>query len=127
MKRILMFLAATSLFLASTVFAADKNYQVTGPVLELDAHKIVVQKGHDRWELARSPELKLGDDVKVGSKVTIAYKMTATSVEPKAGKATKAMAGANKVNKGAGLGHPAGAHHAGKAKATKEAVPAPLH
>ena len=33
--------------------AEVRSYQVTGPVLELTATTIVVQKGKDRWELAR--------------------------------------------------------------------------
>ena len=46
--------------------------------------KIVVQKPNDeKWEIARDATTKLPADVKVGSKVTITYKMTATDVEAK--------------------------------------------
>lgn len=58
-------------------------YQVTGPVLELTDTKIVVQKGKEKWELARTPDTKVSGNLKVGSQVTIEYSMTAKSVEVK--------------------------------------------
>jgi hypothetical protein len=63
--------------------AAPKTYQVTGPVLELTADTIVVQKGKDRWEIARDSGTKVTGDLKVGSKVTIEYRMSAASVDVK--------------------------------------------
>ena len=66
---------------------STKTYQVTGPVLEMNDAMIAVQKGKDRWELARDASTKINGDVKVGSKVTIMYTMTATEVEPKEAKA----------------------------------------
>jgi hypothetical protein len=67
-----------------TLKAADvKTYQVTGPVLEVTPTLIAVQKGKDRWEIVREPNLKLPADVKVGAKVTITYKMVAQEVEVK--------------------------------------------
>ena len=45
------------------------SYQVTGPVLETTATKIVVQKGKDKWELARTADTKASAEVKVGDKV----------------------------------------------------------
>jgi hypothetical protein len=65
--------------------AAAKTYQVTGPVLEVRNDMIAVQKGKDRWEIARDPSTQVkGGDLKVGAKVTIEYRMTATQVEVKA-------------------------------------------
>ena len=46
--------------------AATKTYQVTGPVLEVRPDAIVVQKGSDKWEIARDASTKLPADVKVG-------------------------------------------------------------
>ncbi len=74
-------LAATPVAGAET---ADK-YQVTGPVLEVTDTMIAVQKGKDRWEVARDTGTKVTGDLKVGSKVTIKYRMIATSVEVKPG------------------------------------------
>ena len=81
--------------IAAAVFACSglvqagstKEYQVTGPVLEMNDTMIAVQKGKDRWEIARDGSTKVNGDVKVGSKVTIMYTMTATTVEAKEGKA----------------------------------------
>jgi hypothetical protein len=70
------------------VAAGPKTYQVTGPVLEVKDNSITVQKGKEKWEIARDKDTKVKGDLKVGSKVTIEYKMTATSIDVKdAGKA----------------------------------------
>lgn len=79
---------AAALALPATA-AAPKTYQVTGPVLELTNDMIVVQKGKDRWEIARDAATKVTGDLKVGAKVTIEYRMTAASIEVKLEKATK--------------------------------------
>ncbi len=73
------------------ISAADaKSYQVTGPVLALTATTITVQKGDDRWEIARNKDTKVTGDMKVGSKVTIYYTMVAAEIEVKDGKEKKA-------------------------------------
>jgi hypothetical protein len=77
--------AAVSLALSGAAFAADaKDYQVTGPVLEVNDSMIAVQKGKDRWELKKDSSTKSSGDVKVGDKVTVHYTMTATNIEAKA-------------------------------------------
>jgi len=45
---------------------------------------IVVQKGKDKWEIAKDKDTKVTGDVKVGSKVTIMYTMKAATIEAKA-------------------------------------------
>ena len=80
-----LLLALALLGLAGSASAAVKTYQVTGPVLEVNDTMIAVQKGKDRWEIARDPSTKVTGDLKVGSKVTIEYRMTATAVDVKAG------------------------------------------
>ncbi len=95
MKSITLFsiLAAGSLALSSIASAAGpKTYQVTGPVLEMNDTMIAVQKGKDRWEIARDSSTKVNGDLKVGAKVTITYTMSATEVEVKAEKAEKPAA-----------------------------------
>jgi hypothetical protein len=87
MKKTLLVVCAV-LLVASLAFAgAPKTYQVTGPVLELTNDLIVVQKGADRWEIGRGAETKVTGELKVGSKVTIEYRMTAATVEVKDAKA----------------------------------------
>jgi hypothetical protein len=69
---------------ATSAYAAPaKTYQVTGPVLELNAKTITVQKGKEKWEIARDPQTDMPADVKVGDKVTANYYMVATTVESK--------------------------------------------
>jgi len=82
-----------SLVVAAAVFAATaasavepKTYQVTGEVVDVKGDVITVLKGKEKWEVATGG--KSTADVKPGSKVTIEYRMTATSIEVKdAGKA----------------------------------------
>ena len=69
--------------------AGANSYQVTGPVLDASNSMIAVQKGKDRWEIARDSATKVDGDLKVGSKVTIQYRMIATSIEVKPEKGSK--------------------------------------
>jgi len=85
---------------AAPAFAADKTYQATGPVLEVTDTSITIQKGKEKWQIARTKDTKVTGDLKVGAKVTIMYTMTATSVEAKGdAKADKADAKADKAAK----------------------------
>ena len=77
-------MAAGSIALSGVAFAATpSSYQVTGPITEVTDTMITVMKGKDKWEIARDAGTKITGDLKVGSKVTIMYRMTATSVEVK--------------------------------------------
>jgi len=78
-----MVLSAALLLPALAYAAGPKTYQVTGPVLEVKDDLIAVQKGKDRWEIGRDASTKVTGDLKVGSKVTIEYKMVGTAVEVK--------------------------------------------
>jgi hypothetical protein len=68
---------------ATFAFAGTTSYQVTGPVLEVTNDSVTVQKGKEKWTIARDKDTKVEGDLKVGSKVTIHYTMKATSVEVK--------------------------------------------
>ena len=83
MKLLRSLFTIAALILASSAWA----YQVTGPVLEVSDSKIVVQKGKEKWEIARTPDTKVTGDLKVGSKVTVEYTMTAKAVDVKTDKA----------------------------------------
>ena len=85
-KIAILALLALALVTAPSHAASAKTYQVTGPVLSVTADTIVVQKGNDRWELARDAGTKVTGDLAVGSNVTIQYRMTAVDVEVKAPK-----------------------------------------
>lgn len=78
--------------LATSATAAPqaKSYQVTGPVLEVTDTSITVKKGDETWQVARDAGTKIIGDIKVGSKVTIQYRMVAIDVAVKADKAEAA-------------------------------------
>lgn len=83
MKKIVLILCVV-LFLSTATFAAGPaQYQVTGPVLEVRDDAIVVQKGNEKWEIARTKNTSISGDLKVGAKVTIFYTMEAAKVEVK--------------------------------------------
>ncbi|MBC7372064.1 MAG: hypothetical protein H7326_10890 [Bdellovibrionaceae bacterium] len=71
-----------TLLVSGSVFAAEKTYQVTGPVLDVTDTTITVDKGGEKWEIAKDAAAIHGE-VKKGAKVTIKYKMIATDVEVK--------------------------------------------
>ncbi|MGE5522154.1 MAG: hypothetical protein ACM3SS_00455 [Rhodospirillaceae bacterium] len=76
---------------AALMFAvpAAMAYQVTGPVLDVTDSKIVVEKDNEKWEIARDKDTKVTGDLKKGSRVTVQYKMTATSIDVRDTKDTK--------------------------------------
>jgi hypothetical protein len=50
---------------------------------------VVVQKGSEKWEIARDGSTKITGDLKVGAKVTVEYRMTATAITVKSEAAAK--------------------------------------
>ena len=86
MKRLFGFLVM-ALFLSAASLAIAKDYQVTGPVVDVKDDVIVVKKGNENWEIARDKNTKAPADIKKGDRVMIKYKMTATSIESKDAKA----------------------------------------
>ncbi|MDO9183982.1 MAG: hypothetical protein Q7U04_16320 [Bacteriovorax sp.] len=86
MKKIIIM---TLLALSISAFGAVKTYQVTGPVLEMTDSTIVVQKGKEKWEISKDASALVKGELKVGSKVTIEYFMTAKSIEAKEDKKAK--------------------------------------
>ncbi len=83
MKKTAVFLCMM-VFFSSLAFAAGPNtYQVTGPVLEVKDDVITVQKGKEKWQIAKDASTKVKGDLKVGSKVTVEYTMKAVNIEVK--------------------------------------------
>jgi hypothetical protein len=96
MKRILrMLVPAAFLLFAATAPAVD-DFQVTGNVTEKTADSITVMKGKERFQIAIAKDTKGAADAKVGDKVTIKYKMNASSVEVKGATAKEAKPAAKK-------------------------------
>src|SRR5215212_2172976 len=82
MKNLLRLFVAVA-FVASASFVWAKDYQVTGPVVDLKDDQIIVKKGTENWEIARDKDTKATGEIKKGDRVTIKYKMIATSIESK--------------------------------------------
>jgi uncharacterized protein YggE len=70
---------------SGVAMAADSNsYQVTGPILSVTPTTITIQKDADKWEIARDAATPVkGGELKVGTKVTVKYRMTAISIDVK--------------------------------------------
>jgi hypothetical protein len=84
MKGVTMLLGVFILVITMVVAsAALESYQVTGPVLEVKDNSLIVQKGKEKWEIAKDKDTKVTGEVKVGSKVTVHYQMKATTIEVK--------------------------------------------
>src|SRR5690348_17824825 len=73
MKRQLGLILAV-LFLSAS-FAFAKDYQVTGPVVDVKDDAIIVKKGSENWEIARDKDTKTSGEVKKGDRVMVKYKM----------------------------------------------------
>jgi len=57
---------------------------VTGTVSAIDGDSITVMKGKERFQIARDKDSKMTPaEPKVGDKVTVHYKMWASSIETK--------------------------------------------
>ena len=82
MKNLLRLFIAVA-FVASASFAWAKDYQVTGPVVDVKDDQIIVKKGTENWEIARDKDTKATGEIKKGDRVMIKYKMIATTIESK--------------------------------------------
>lgn len=79
-------LLLASLF-AAPVAMADKSYQKTGTVADVNDKVIVLATDKEgNWEFKRDAGTKLDGDVKKGAKVTVHYTMSASKVEAKGDK-----------------------------------------
>jgi hypothetical protein len=85
MKRLLAGLVLALTFVGGFVgggFAAAKSYQFTGVVKASDAGTLTVEKSaKETWQFDVSKDTK--GQAKVGDKVTVYYRMTATEIEAK--------------------------------------------
>lgn len=81
MKKLAVIIVA--LVLVASVAFAGKTYQFTGKVLEIKDNVIVVEKGKEKFEMAKDANTKIKGDLKVGAKVTVQYESRATEIEVK--------------------------------------------
>lgn len=83
MKMLLTIVSFSLLTAIVSSAALAKDYQVTGTVLEVSDTKIVVDKKGEKFEIAKSADVKTTGEVKVGDKVTVYYSMSASEIESK--------------------------------------------
>lgn len=81
MRTVYAFAAVAALFATPALAAGAKSYQVTGPVLEVTADTVTVQKGSEKWQINTGGTAPAG--LKAGDKVTVEYTMTATKITAK--------------------------------------------
>lgn len=82
MRRFIPALAIAGLLAATATFAAPKTYQFTGTVKTVDSGTFTVQKSASEiWTF--STDASTTGTPKVGDKVTVNYKMIATSIDKK--------------------------------------------
>ena len=81
-----MFTTLASLVLALPLAAtAASTYQVTGTVLEVKPKEIIVQQGDEKWSVETTEATKFVESpIAVGQKVTVMYKVVASSVDVRA-------------------------------------------
>ena len=69
------------LALAAGGYASAKSYQFTGVVKAVDSNSLSVEKSaKETWQFELTKDTK-GGTPKIGDRVTISYKMTATEIE----------------------------------------------
>jgi hypothetical protein len=87
MKKVIFLIFVFMFITVSASVAGSKTYMLTGTVTDLKGDVFTVQKDNAKYEMTRDAEAKVNGDLKVGSKVTVVYKMTATTIvvtaEPK--------------------------------------------
>jgi uncharacterized protein GlcG (DUF336 family) len=83
MKMALSLIAVANLIFSGITFAAGaKSYQLTGTVVAATGSMVTVQKDSEKFEIDIDPATTKGSaELKVGSKVTVTYVMSATKVE----------------------------------------------
>ena len=84
MKRIFAGIAIAMLFvlaLAAGGYASAKSYQFTGVVKAVDSNSLSVEKSaKETWQFELTKDTK-GATPKIGDRVTISYRMTASEIE----------------------------------------------
>ena len=81
MRRIAAFLVILVGLLTMSAYAASRTYQFTGVVKAAQGDTFTVEKSAtETWEFSKDATTK--GTIKVGDRVTVHYRMMATSIEP---------------------------------------------
>jgi hypothetical protein len=85
MKKMIV-LACMLIFMATTAGAGSKTYMIDGTITDIKGDVLTIQKDNAKYEMTRDAGAKVNGEMKVGSKVTVVYKMTATTIVVKEAK-----------------------------------------
>jgi RNase P/RNase MRP subunit p29 len=80
MKKVMSFICIIFLMTAVAYAAQDGIRKATGELVKITAENVVIKKGKGEMVIARDASTNVAGNLKVGEKVTVEYKMIATSV-----------------------------------------------
>jgi hypothetical protein len=80
MKKVIFLVFAFMIIAVTASAAGSKTYMLSGTVTDVKGDVFTVQKDNAKYEMTRDAAAKVNGEIKVGSKVSVAYKMTATTI-----------------------------------------------
>jgi uncharacterized protein YxeA len=89
MKKILIVVCVIFLITAVAYAAQDGIRKATGELVKITAESVVIKRGKGEMVITRDAATNIAQNLKVGEKVTVEYKMIATSVAVKDTKTSK--------------------------------------
>jgi len=92
MKKVVLLISIIFLMTAVAYAAQDGIRKATGELVKITAESVVIKRGKGEMVITRDPSTNVTGNLKVGEKVTVEYKMIATSV------AVKDLASSKKIS-----------------------------
>jgi len=89
MKKVVLLISIIFLMTAVAYAAQDGIRKATGELVKITAESVVIKRGKGEMVITRDPSTNVTGNLKVGEKVTVEYKMIATSVAVKDLKSSK--------------------------------------
>jgi len=83
MKKAVLLISIIFLMTAVAYAAQDGIRKATGELVKITAESVVIKRGKGEMVITRDPSTNVTGNLKVGEKVTVEYKMIATSVAVK--------------------------------------------
>ena len=83
MKKVMLLISVIFLMTAVAYAAQDGIRKATGELVKITAESVVIKRGKGEMVITRDPSTNVAGNLKVGEKVTVEYKMIATSVAVK--------------------------------------------
>jgi len=76
-----LFLLAWTLMASLPAAAEPKTVRITGLVSDVRDDMVVIDKGKDRWEVARTPGTAVKGNLQKGARISIEVRMSAAAIE----------------------------------------------